>query len=69
MKLVLGMNTHRENPLNALQRRLEFKVSGFKFQVCSFFEKELQCMNVNFRQVQGLFPESASIWAGFIYNL
>jgi hypothetical protein len=31
--LMSGMNTPLENPLDALQRRLEFKVSGFKFKV------------------------------------
>jgi hypothetical protein len=34
--------------LDTLHRRPGFKASGFSFQVCSVFVKELQCMNVNF---------------------
>jgi hypothetical protein len=63
MKLVVG--TSLEDTLNAWQRRLQFKVSGFKFQACSILKKKLQCININFCEAQGmcvyqgLFPESA----------
>lgn len=46
MKLIPGLNIPLENPLDALQRRLGFKVSDFSFKVCSISEKELQCMNM-----------------------
>jgi hypothetical protein len=48
MKLMLGLNILLRNAFDALQRRLDFKVSCFKFQVCCVARREFQCMAVNF---------------------
>jgi hypothetical protein len=40
MKLVLGMNIFLENPIDALQGKLGFKVLCFIVEVCSVSKKE-----------------------------
>jgi hypothetical protein len=43
IKSVVGLKILLENPFAALQR----KQGDLKFQFCSVYEKELQCVNVN----------------------
>jgi hypothetical protein len=55
MKSVLGLDIRLENPIEALHRRLEFRVCGFDFQVCFVSEKDDQRREYeHLKEVQGV---------------
>jgi hypothetical protein len=63
MKSLIGLDTS----IDVMQRRLRFKVSNFKFAL--FFEKELQCMDVNISCSARNMCATAETTSGIFFDL